>query len=43
MIGQINATAMAQAKRDAGGTTDRDASAVLSQAMYVVGPEASIL
>ena len=39
----FNATATAQSKRDAGGTTDRDASAVHSQAFYKVGPEASTL
>jgi len=39
----FKATATAESKRDAGGgTTDRDASAVHSQAFYVVGPEASI-
>ena len=36
----FNATATAESKRDAGGTTDRDASAVHSQSFYVVGPEA---
>jgi len=39
----FKATATAESKRDAGGTTDRDASAIHSQAFYVVGPEASIL
>ncbi len=40
----FNAIATAESKRDAGGgTTDRDASAVHSQAFYVVGPEASTL
>ncbi len=36
----FNAIATAASKRDAGGTTDRDASAVHSQSFYVVGPEA---
>jgi len=39
----FKATATAESKRDAGGTTDRDASAIHSQAFYVVGPEASTL
>ncbi len=39
----FNAIATAQSKRDAGGTTDRDASAVHTQSFYVVGPEAPIL
>ena len=39
----FNATATAESKRDAGGTTDRDASAIHSQAFYVVGPEAPTL
>ena len=39
----FNAIATAESKRDAGGTTDRDASAVHSQAFYKVGPEASTL
>ena len=39
----FNAIATAESKRDAGGTTDRDASAIHSQAFYVVGPEASTL
>lgn len=39
----FNVIATAQSKRDAGGTTDRDASAVHSQSFYVVGPEASTL
>lgn len=39
------ATATAESKREgtAGGTTDRDASAVHTQAFYVVGPEAPTL
>tara|TARA_R110002049_G_scaffold60567_3_gene162517 strand:+ start:185 stop:655 length:471 start_codon:yes stop_codon:yes gene_type:complete len=37
------ATAQADSKRDAGGTTDRDASAVHTQAFYVVGPESPTL
>ena len=37
----FNVIATAESKRDAGGTTDRDASAVHSQSFYVVGPEAS--
>lgn len=39
----FNAIATAASKRDAGGTTDRDASAVHSQSFYIVGPEASTL
>jgi len=39
----FNAIATAQSKRDAGGTTDRDASAVHTQSFYVVGPEAPTL
>ncbi len=39
----FNAVATAQSKRDAGGTTDRDASAVHTQSFYVVGPEAPTL
>jgi type IV pilus assembly protein PilX len=39
----FNAIATAESKRDAGGTTDRDASAVHTQAFYVVGPEAPTL
>ena len=40
----FNATATARSMRDTGGgPTDRDASAVHSQAFYVVGPEASTL
>ena len=40
----FNATATARSMRDTGGgTTDRDASAVHSQAFYVVGPEGSTL
>jgi hypothetical protein len=40
----FNATATSRSMRDTGGgTTDRDASAVHSQAFYVVGPEASTL
>ncbi len=39
----FNAVATAQSKRDAGGTTDRDASAVHTQSFYVVGPEAPAL
>ncbi len=37
----FNVIATAQSKRDAGGTTDRDASAIHSQSFYIVGPEAS--
>ncbi len=37
----FNVIATAESKRDAGGTTDRDASAVHTQSFYVVGPEAS--
>ncbi len=39
----FSAVATAQSKRDAGGTTDRDASAVHTQSFYVVGPEAPTL
>ncbi len=39
----FNAIATAASKRDTGGTTDRDASAVHSQSFYVVGPEAPSL
>ena len=39
----FNAVSTAQSKRDAGGTTDRDASAVHTQSFYVVGPEAPTL
>lgn len=39
----FNATATAESKRDAGGVTDRDASAVHTQAFYVVGPESPTL
>ncbi len=39
----FNVIATAESKRDAGGTTDRDASAVHSQSFYVVGPEGSTL
>lgn len=39
----FKATATAESRRDAGGTTDRDASAVHTQAFYVVGPEAPTL
>ena len=37
----FNTIATAASKRDAGGTTDRDASAIHSQSFYIVGPEAS--
>jgi type IV pilus assembly protein PilX len=37
------ATATAESNREVGGTTDRDASAVHTQAFYVVGPESSAL
>lgn len=39
----FNATATAESRRLPGSTTDRDASAVHSQAFYVVGPEAPTL
>ena len=39
----FNAIATAASKRDTGGTTDRDASAIHSQSFYVVGPEAPSL
>jgi len=39
----FNTIATAESKRDTGGTTDRDASAVHSQSFYVVGPEAPTL
>ena len=35
----FNATAIAASLRDAGGTTDRDATATHTQDFYVVGPE----
>jgi hypothetical protein len=37
------ATSTATSLRDTGGTTDRDASAIHTQAFYVVGPQASTL
>jgi len=37
------ATATAESLRQAGNTTDRDATAVHTQAFYVVGPEAPTL
>lgn len=37
------ATATAESLRQAGNTTDRDATAVHTQAFYVVGPEAPML
>lgn len=37
------ATSQAEFLRDPGNTTDRDASAVHTQAFYIVGPEASTL
>ena len=37
------ATAQAQSRRDPGNTTDRDSTAVHSQAFYVVGPDAPTL
>ena len=37
------ATSQAESRRDPGGDTDRDASAVHTQAFYVVGPEAPTL
>jgi len=37
------ATSTATSLRDPGGTTDRDSSAVHTQAFYVVGPESSTL
>lgn len=39
----FNATATAESLREAGGTTNRDASAVHTQAFYVVGPESPSL
>jgi len=39
----FNATATAESVRDVGGVTDRDASAVHTQAFYVVGPESPTL
>ena len=39
----FNTIATAESKRDTGGTTDRDASAVHSQSFYVVGLEAPTL
>jgi len=37
------ATATAESKRASGISTDRDASAIHTQAFYVVGPESPIL
>jgi hypothetical protein len=37
------ATAQAESRRDPGGDTARDASAVHTQAFYVVGPESPAL
>jgi type IV pilus assembly protein PilX len=37
------ATSQAESRRDPGGDTDRDASAVHTQAFYVVGPESPTL
>ena len=37
------ATSQAESLRDPGSTTDRDSTAVHSQAFYIVGPEASTL
>jgi len=37
------ATATATSVRDPNGTTDRDSSAIHTQAFYVVGPESSTL
>lgn len=37
------ATAQAESRRDPGNTTDRDSTAVHTQAFYVVGPEAPTL
>ena len=37
------ATSRAESRRDAGGPTDRDSSAVHTQAFYVVGPESPSL
>ncbi len=39
----FNATARAVSRRDAGIVTDRDSSAIHTQAFYVVGPEAPTL
>ncbi len=39
----FNAISIATSKRDAGGTTDRDAFDTHSQAFYVVGPESNAL
>ena len=39
----FNITSTAESRRDAGGTTDRDAFAVHTQAFYVVGPESPTL
>ncbi len=39
----FNAIATAASRRDVGGTTDRDATAVHTQSFYVVGPEAPTL
>ena len=37
----FNVISTAESKRDAGGTTDRDASAIHTQSFYIVGPEAT--
>ncbi len=39
----FNITSSAESRRDAGGTTDRDAFDVHTQAFYVVGPESPTL
>jgi hypothetical protein len=36
-------TAQAESRRDPGNTTDRDSSAVHTQAFYVVGPDSPTL
>jgi type II secretory pathway component PulK len=39
----FNTTSTAESRRDAGGTTDRDAFDVHTQAFYIVGPESPTL
>jgi Tfp pilus assembly protein PilX len=42
-INHFNVTATAESRRDPDATTDRDSSAIHTQAFYVVGPEPSTL
>lgn len=39
----FNATSQAEFRRDPGNTTDRDSTAIHTQAFYIVGPEMSTL